>query len=125
MKTNIRRNVFETNSSSIHSLTMVNEEEYNRWQRGEIYIDEGDNFYTPEEVLEKVKKYCPEINSLEQISEYNEENDTNLLREMRIYSFEDYWEYYEEECYYEGFAKTFTTKNGDRVVAFGYSGSDY
>lgn len=32
MKKQIRRGVFETNSSSCHSLTMCSEKEYEKWE---------------------------------------------------------------------------------------------
>ena len=39
----IRRGLFETNSSSIHSMVLCTEDEYNRWLAGELAfdIDEG------------------------------------------------------------------------------------
>ena len=33
----IRRGVFETNSSSTHSLTMCNDDVYDKWMSGELY----------------------------------------------------------------------------------------
>ena len=40
MKKQIRRGVFETNSSSMHSLTMCSEEEFEQWKNGELLFDE-------------------------------------------------------------------------------------
>jgi len=40
MKRQIRRGVFETNSSSTHSLTMCSEEEFEQWKNGELLFDE-------------------------------------------------------------------------------------
>ena len=39
MKRQIRRGVFETNSSSTHSLTICTEEEFNKWKNGELLFD--------------------------------------------------------------------------------------
>lgn len=39
MKRQIRQGVFETNSSSVHSLTMCSKEEYERWENGELLFD--------------------------------------------------------------------------------------
>lgn len=36
MKRQVRRGVFETNSSSTHSLTMCSEEEFEAWKRRSI-----------------------------------------------------------------------------------------
>ena len=40
MKRHIRRGVFETNSSSTHSLTVCSEDEFEAWKRGELLLDE-------------------------------------------------------------------------------------
>lgn len=43
MKRQVRRGVFETNSSSTHSLTMCMKSDYNRWNNGEgFFIQETD-----------------------------------------------------------------------------------
>lgn len=42
MKRVIRRGVFETNSSSTHSITMVSSEDYNKWQNGELFYCDGE-----------------------------------------------------------------------------------
>ena len=34
----IRQNIFETNSSSTHSLTICREDEFDKWKNGEIYL---------------------------------------------------------------------------------------
>lgn len=39
MKIQIRRGVFETNSSSVHSLTICSKEEYDKWKKGELLFD--------------------------------------------------------------------------------------
>ena len=45
MKRQIRRNIFETNSSSTHSLTMCSEEEFEQWKNGKVLFDEdGETF---------------------------------------------------------------------------------
>ena len=39
MKRQIRRGVFETNSSSVHSITMCSSDEYDKWTKGEFVYD--------------------------------------------------------------------------------------
>lgn len=34
----IRKGLFETNSSSTHSLTMCSEEDYDKWENGELFF---------------------------------------------------------------------------------------
>lgn len=43
MKRQIRRSVFETNSSSVHSLTMCTQSDYDRWKNEELIYDYWDN----------------------------------------------------------------------------------
>lgn len=40
MKRQIRFGVYETNSSSTHSLTMCSEEEFKQWKNGELLFNE-------------------------------------------------------------------------------------
>jgi len=47
----IRRGVFETNSSSVHSLTIVSKEEFEKWQNGELlYNRDYKKLVNPSEV---------------------------------------------------------------------------
>ena len=52
MKKNIRFNVFETNSSSVHSLCICTEEEFDAWKKGELYYDYWDDKFTKNSVNE-------------------------------------------------------------------------
>ena len=50
MKKNIRFNVFETNSSSVHSLCICTEEEFDAWKKGELYYDYWNDKFTKNSV---------------------------------------------------------------------------
>ena len=66
MKRQIRRGVFETNSSSTHSITMCSNKEYEKWENGEVlYWQDGDKFGTREEIIEEYKNNKIEIDNLE------------------------------------------------------------
>ena len=39
MKTQIRRGLFETNSSSVHTLTICTLEDYNKFKNGKLFVD--------------------------------------------------------------------------------------
>lgn len=95
MKRQIRRGVFETNSSSTHSLTIVSQEEYDKWKKGEMLIHAWD-----EELISKDD--IPE-DKLSYYKTYNE-----------------YW----DNCDLETFEQTYTTKGGEKIVAFGEFGYD-
>lgn len=97
MKRQIRRGVFETNSSSVHSLTMCTQSDYEKWKDGEFIYD---------------YLYRKLISNDELDDDYDEE---------RYYTYDRFNDY---EFDYETFEDTFTTENGDTVVAFGYYGHD-
>ena len=37
----IRRNVFETNSSSVHSMTICMKSDFDKWVSGEVYLNKN------------------------------------------------------------------------------------
>lgn len=97
MKIQIRKGVFETNSSSVHTLTMCMDDDYQKWKNGEYVFARWNEKLIP-------------------ISEANKDED-----EERYMTYNDYSDYYDYETYHE----TFETPNGDIVHAFGYYGHDY
>lgn len=109
----VRKSVFETNSSSVHSITMCKESEYNRWQSGELYYRWG-NFITREEADEIIENDRRKWNPKMVGTPITEET----LRDEGIYTFDAFWEENEER--YEAFEDHL-----DGVVAFGYYGHDY
>lgn len=132
MKKQIRRGVYETNSSSVHSLTMCMESDYDRWEKDNLYLFTGsgwcypndnkpekNHFYTREEAIEfeKTDKYIRK-----DIDWSNEEEVNEILHENKFYDYEYFWNEYCEN--YETFEETTITPNGERVVAFGYYGHD-
>ena len=133
MKRQIRRGVFETNSSSTHSLTMCLSSDYDRWNEGEVLLFNGsgwcypkdnqpisDHFYTKEEAIafEKSSKYAP--------SDDFDWNDDDAVMEMlhdnEWLDADYFWDVFCSE--YETFENTMTTPSGDEVVVFGYYGYD-
>lgn len=60
MKIQIRRNVFETNSSSVHSITMCSKDDFEKWENNSNYYflhryDKPDVIGTKEEMIELLK----------------------------------------------------------------------
>lgn len=101
MKKQIRYGVFETNSSSVHSLTIVSKEEFERFKNGEMVLDRWG----------------------ERLVEVPTKTETD--------GEEDNYEYDKYETYdnlgggeYETFIQNYKTKNGDEIVAFGFYGHD-
>lgn len=135
MKRQIRQGVFETNSSSTHSLTMCSKEDFDAWRRGELLFDYygRENFVKVDELSDKNKKVAAkeyEMNKddfqkdWEDLSEdaknkyYAEYAKENDLISQSGETYEEYMNDYELAT----FEETYTTPNGDAVVAFGKYG---
>lgn len=104
----VRRNVFETNSSSTHSITICTENEYEMWKRGEIYWSRwSEKFVSKEEVEKGFNK-----------SRHDDFND--YLYYEGLYTYDRYGYDIEMETYEEHYQ----TKSGEKIVAFGYYGYD-
>ena len=96
MKRQIRLGVFETNSSSTHSITMCSKSQFEDWQNGKLLFNEWEHKFIKPSELDKV--------------DYPEDYHT-------------YGEWYEDD-YLETYQKGYTTENGDAIVAFGKYGYD-
>lgn len=153
MKT-IRHNVFETNSSSMHSLTIVPEEEFEKFEKCDVLL----NYRTFIDTEVEYKNVMNELKSYEDnmSDEYRATYKTELTLEefkevlgelcyddLRFYHREDAREdiqtHYDavkaalgEDVVtyrtmgggeYETFAQHYTTKSGDKIVAFGFYGA--
>lgn len=55
MKETIRLSVFETNSSSTHSLSICSSEEYNKWKNGETVYCPGKEEFKPVGEVDEVE----------------------------------------------------------------------
>ena len=123
MKKQIRCGVFETNSSSTHSLTMMMKSDYKRWENEKLYLFNGYTYswefnkpikhalYTKEEAVQFVKN-SRDYNDADEI-------DDEYLNEMDFISFYD-----RDSGYLESFYEEFTTPSGETIVAFGEYGYD-
>jgi hypothetical protein len=118
MKRVVRCGVFETNSSSVHSLTMCSKTEWDTWKQGDLWLYNGSLFSKPDiiAILEKFSwfnKYNFEAMSDEDWEEFCEDN--------QIFSWDSYNKYIGRHSH-EMFNQTYTTSNGEEICAFGYYG---
>ena len=97
----IRRNVFETNSSSTHTITIITEEEYNDWSSGKLLYDRWDGEFIP----------------ADSVTDEERENREELC------SLNEWFRHYEGRGM-ETSCVHHTTKSGDKIVVFGYGGYD-
>ena len=121
----IRNNVFETNSSSVHSLTMCSGDEYSKWENGETYFKYG-NFYSKDAVINNMLKYSEYTK--EDLENMDIKEFDNIAKEHEFYTYKKFFNEDEDGHYgwdgYEYFEETYTTNSGETVVAFGYYGED-
>lgn len=118
---NIRGKVFETNSSSVHTLAIAKENEYEQWVNGELLYLDVDSVYFPNEVpskqfftLEEAKEF---FNYLRTFNEYLDDNDFDTtFVTFNHYIYSDYW--------LENYSERHETESGDRIVVFGKYGRD-
>ena len=145
----VRQGVFETNSSSTHTLTICSKEDYEDWKRGDKFWLDNDwgklqtnkSFVTPEELAELTEKYNEkEQKRIDAGDEYAKVLDIDkVLNECRDYdSWEDsYWDtersaleaytmddWYQRNGDLETYSRSFTSPSGDEMVAVGAFGYD-
>lgn len=135
----IRNGVFETNSSSTHSLCICTEDEFTRFKNGEILYNSNS------EKLEKA--YPPSASYMKRAERYYNERKNQFMKDWEeleendklafVYSDFDcsyagdnlyesknsYDEYFKHNSF-ETYIEKFTTPHGDKMVAFGHYGYD-
>lgn len=117
----IRRNVFETNSSSTHSITMCSKDEYNRWEKGELYLYRwGDKFKTRDELIEMLKTDAYYRLRYPNEDWNNPDTIDEILEDEGWLTEEQYW----DDVDMETFCESYTTSSGEEIMAFGYYGYD-
>lgn len=123
----VRNGVFETNSSSVHSLTMCMKSDYDKWKNGELYLDRWYGKFVSydvvkqfvEEVRNEYREYEP--NYIEGDAEWEERFLDYLNEDNQYYSYDRYRYDIEHEIFFQ----EFETPSGDTVISFGYYGNDY
>lgn len=115
-----RKGVFETNSSSTHTLVVLNDDDYLKLDSGEYLLDNWNGIIKPkEEVLKDLRQNYIEYNK------EREDFNSDITDEELLSEYNDGWttldEFFEDE-YLEGFDDTHTTPSGDIVHIFGKYG---
>lgn len=114
----IRIGVFETNSSSTHSLTICSKAEFEAWQNGDVLFSiDSEKFMTMEEIKEEWEKDTE--NRKQKGCSYSETLE-EYMEKQRIVTADNY----DDEVYQETFEQHYKTASGDEIVAFGYYGYD-
>ena len=128
---NYRQGIFETNSSSTHSLYFANEEEFSDFTADKTVIDENGNFVKWEDAVRwiiedskrngynNLKDGDGESLSFEDFRALEKDEQSYWLHEYGYKTFNDIGTYLE---YYHS---SHTTEHGDVVHVFGEYGNDY
>ena len=118
MKRTIRCGVFETNSSSVHSLTMCTDKEWEAWNNGELYLY-NESLITKEKLI-AIMKERSWWGSFD-FDKMTDEEWEEFCDDHWIYTKKS-WEKHVEDGYYETFSGRCTTPGGETIHAFGYYG---
>ena len=78
----IRRGVFETNSSSTHSISICKKFEYDAWVRGEVYLNDG--WWGKVENEDKNKKFLTKEEAMKLIADSGHYEDVHSLDEEEL-----------------------------------------
>lgn len=140
MNIQIRQGVFETNSSSTHSITMCDSSQYKKWVNGELYIHmnkTGSEQFLPTELAKKWNKKLilnnPKVteyfDKFENYDEYDGDCELDELGYVVDYEYAEncyisYEQWYAMHSYYDTYVENYETISGDRITAFGYYGHD-
>lgn len=132
----IRKNVFETNSSSTHSLTMCTKEEFDNWKNGKLLFDSYHKKFVSSLELTKAdfekaennyeshkQKYQKNWNQLTK-KEQEEYTIGHIKENKSMDEIVTYPEWLDRNDYLDKFYKEYTTKNNEKIVAFGFYGYD-
>lgn len=140
----IRKNVFETNSSSTHCMVIGTASDFEKWEAGEVYYydswRDGKRFITKEEAIDKLKnseyknsdtdKAIKYLETYElDTSDYDDDEDEAkraIFEEMACKDIYEYDYYVNDRCeYLESEETNYTTPGGEtiRIVChYGYDG---
>ena len=136
MKKQIRIGMFESNSSSCHTLCICSQDEFDQWVSGDLIFDKYEERLVKNEALtddEKMKiieqrynrlkkEYWKDFKDLtkEELKKLQTETERDGWFNRELESYDD-WKH---DDYLETFVDTYTTKSGDKIVAFGKYGYD-
>lgn len=146
-KVQIRQGLFETNSSSTHTITVVDAEDFENWKKGKVWYNTNEEKFLPideaieeniktieadylesdEKLPESFKEKYRELKSFEEAFRETEDDfDFDFDYEDLKWEWESFYisreTWLDSSSEYEEFDETYITKHGDKVVAFGYYG---
>lgn len=125
MKTIVRKGVFETNSSSTHSMIMCTGEEYQKFEDGEMLVNMMDEeLFSYDDITDFIMSYDYYKDQFTKSGiDIKDKKAVLKWAAKNIDDLQDVDTFYDNE-YLDTFSQSFTTENGEKVVAFGRYGYD-
>ena len=127
----IRRGIFESNSSSVHTLTICLKEDYDKWTNEEVYLNQfcgfsnspykDKKFVTRDEALHIILKSNWVPDDFPDNEDWNKEEIQSYIDEILEEDFIKFDDYVND---FEWFEKEYKTPLNEDVIAFGYYGYD-
>lgn len=121
----IRYGVFETNSSSVHSLCIAENEQIEKLKNEELLVKlYGDSVISYEDALKEL---------IEEVNRNNHEEDKKIIENgnkeeiyqlMREYDIAETLDSYLDSEWLEAYEESYTTEHGDKILIFGLFGRD-
>ena len=128
MKIKIRRGVFETNSSSVHTLTIVPKSVYEQWcKKSDNFLYIPDNDWGSSNDDEKFKQ-ANKIYTLDELSKWVSEQEryrdeeldiSEVLEIIKNNGFTTYYGFMRGDYSLEVYSENYKTESGDEIVVFG------
>ena len=117
----IRRNVFETNSSSTHSCCICTKAELEQWKDGELLVRGwgNDEFVTIGEAIKIIKADRYYSGELDNMDDMNDDQIARVFEDYEFYTYETWSHDYEFDI------TRYTTPGGEEIVAVCYYGDNY
>ena len=136
----VRQGVFETNSSSTHSIIIIEDDDFQAWKKGEKFFIEDTGKFVDKKEAEKIKKEIRFDCLMYNISN-NKDRNIEAIEEDRLIeeldeSLEEDGDYilylpmsYDKFCNIdrdlEQDYNTYTTKNGEKIHILCSYGNNY
>lgn len=122
----IRYDVFETNSSSVHTLCVAQNDEIDKLKNDELLVNLGwnrsDYLITYEDALHELIDTIYKYGHKDDVAIIDSGDKEEIYRLMYEYDIAERFDRYLETEYLEPYEEEFTTENGDRVLIFGRFG---
>ena len=124
----IRYGVFETNSSSVHTLSIAQNDEIDKLKSNELLVNKGydrtDYLITYDEALSSLKEAVNEYGDTEDRQTLASGDEEEIYRLMYEYDIAERFSSYTDPEWLEPYEEEFITDSGDKILVFGRYGRD-